>query len=180
VGATHTLLPDYTEDEDADDNDMTEESQRCHLIIGDIMDVEEHGAVGGPLLDAEPFKEGQNLSPDASNESVSEKARVFILKNRKKTAVDDRLSGNKNTHDGEISAVAPPRPPVPNAMPPLSPTASDVGKKILLQIRLPLSVFHYQSCASSKPKDNNTRWGPGILEVGWGLGQAGQRLPGGG
>jgi hypothetical protein len=72
--------------------------------------------VGGPLLDADPFKEGQNLSPDASNESVSEKARVFILKNRKKTVVEDRVSGNKNTHDGEISAVTPPRPPVPNAI----------------------------------------------------------------
>ncbi len=114
VGATHTLLSDYTEDEDADGNDMTEESQRRHLILGDIMDVEEQGAVGGLLLNTEPFKEGQNLSPDASNdleESVLEKARVFILKNRKRTCVEDRVFGNKNTHDGETFAVAPPHPP---------------------------------------------------------------------
>jgi hypothetical protein len=116
-----------------------EDAQRRHLIIGDIMDVEEQGTVGGFQLGADPSKEGQNLSPDASNESVSEKARVFILKNRKKIDDDDKVSSKKNSQGEEISAVAPPRPPVPNALPVLSATFSDGGKKCNDKLDFPLS-----------------------------------------
>ncbi len=112
-GATHSLLPDYTEDEDEDGNDMTEETQRRHLALGDNMEVEEQGALGGTPMNTEPLKEGQNLSPDASHdfeESVSEKARVYILKNRIKTRVEDSRFGNVNPPDGKNFAVAPPGP----------------------------------------------------------------------
>ncbi len=136
VGATHTLLPDYTEDEDADDADTMEDAHRHRLTIGDSMDVEEDGAAGGLHLSADA-EEGQNLSLNASNDSVSEKARVFILKNRKKTAGDDKMSSGKNTQLKEVAAVAPPRPPVP----PATQTFSDAGKVFTDKLDFPSQFF---------------------------------------
>jgi hypothetical protein len=168
-GATHTLLPDYTEDEDEDGNDMMEETQRRHLVLGDNMEVEEQGALGGTPMNTELLKEGQNLSPDASHdfeESVSEKARVFILKNRIKTRVEDSRFGSMNLPDGKNFAVAPPRPPVPNVMPNLPPTVSECDTKGNNKLDFPSQFFTIRAARFQSQKITTLGGVPGFSRMG--------------
>jgi hypothetical protein len=167
-GASHPLLPDYTEDEDEDGNDVTEVDQRRYLALGDNMEVEEQDALGGTPSDTKPRKEGQNLSLEVSrdvDESLSEKARAYILKNRTNTRFEDGLFGKVNPPDGKNSAVPPPHPPVP-VTPILSSTASECDTKSNNKLDFPSQFFTIRAARLRSQRVTTLGGVPGFSRAG--------------
>jgi hypothetical protein len=143
---------------------MAEETQRQHLDVRDSMEVEDLGAVGGTLLDIESQKERQNRS-HADEESVSEKARVYIAKNRNKTRIEDGQFGNVSSFDEKNCAVAPPRPPV-SILPTLSPAAIDFETNCKNNLDFPSQFYTIRAARFRSLRVTTLRRVPGFSRLG--------------
>jgi hypothetical protein len=170
-GGALPLLSDYTEDEDEGDTDTTEMVLRRHLPQGENMEVEDQGAVGGASTDIKNRKEGQNLSPESPelsqefDESLSDKARAYILKNRTSVRSDGGIFGKVNLSDGKNSAVPPPRPPVPLTTT-LSSSASECDTKINNKLDFPSQFFTIRAARFRSQKVTTLGGVPGFSRSG--------------
>jgi hypothetical protein len=167
-GGALPLLLDYTEDEDEGDIDTTEMGLRRHLLRGENMEVEDQGAVGGTSTDIKHRKEGQNLSPEVSqefDESLSDKARAYILNNRTNARSDEGIFGKVNLLDDKNSAVPPPRPPVPLTTT-LSSSASECDTKANNKLDFPSQFFTIRAARFRSQKVTTLGGVPGFSRSG--------------